>query len=287
MIALGPVVQPCHLPDLITLGPVVQPCRLPDFVSLGSVDHLLLAAGRAIILYELYIVVLLARQTRPSGATDLMHVTLRSSPCRCTSPCPTCHLPLATQSIIFLTLHQIRSARSYSRCSALVKWHRPVPLSALLCDQMPKTRPARRRRPATTSDGLPDDRTISGHRRSRKASTAAAPAADTNTPGPSGVGAEPAWVDQLPDRLHRLQHPDDSQRGSEREANCCSGPIVDSASNPSPGGRGTGSAGFNFGCYDRYRSFLHIHTTFHTHIQSGSLQNQAKLPEEGVEEFVH
>ena len=76
-ITLGPVVQPCHLPDLIALGPVVQPCHLPDFVSLGSVDYLHIAARRAKILYELYSVVLLARQTRPSGATDLMHITLK------------------------------------------------------------------------------------------------------------------------------------------------------------------------------------------------------------------
>lgn len=132
--------------------------------------------------------------------------------------------------------------------------------------------------PPATSDRLPYDRTISGPRRSRTASTAGPPAADTSTPGPSGVGAEPAWLDQLPDKLHGLQRPDGSQRGCERQANCYSGPIDDSASNPSPGGRGTGSAGFNFGCYDRYRSLLHIHITVHTHIQSGSPQSQAKIP---------
>ena len=63
---------------------------------------------------------------------------------------------------------------------------------------MPKTHPTRRSRHAKASEGLPDVR------RFRKASAATAPPVhqqDTNTWGPSTVWAEPAWMDQLLDKL--------------------------------------------------------------------------------------
>ena len=69
---------------------------------------------------------------------------------------------------------------------------------------MPKTHPTRRSSRAKASEGPPDDQTMSAPRRARKASKAAPLPAhhqDTNTPGPSAVGAEPAWMDQLLDKL--------------------------------------------------------------------------------------
>ena len=69
---------------------------------------------------------------------------------------------------------------------------------------MPKTHPTRRSCRAKASQGPPDDQIMSAPRRARKASKAAPLPAhhqDTNTPGPSAVGAEPAWVDQLLDKL--------------------------------------------------------------------------------------
>ena len=68
---------------------------------------------------------------------------------------------------------------------------------------MPKTRPARRRRPATYNIRWA----------ARTASTAGPPAADTNTPGPSGFGAEPAWTDQ-----HRTSCTDSSVQTAVSEA---------------------------------------------------------------------
>ena len=85
-----------------------------------------------------------------------------------------------------------------------MSWLQYLALPELLYDQMPKTLPTWRSSRAKASERPPDDQTISAPRRARKASKAAPLPAhhqDTNTPGPSAVGAEPAWMDQLLDKL--------------------------------------------------------------------------------------
>ena len=134
---------------------------------------------------------------------------------------------------------------------------------------MSKTHPTRRNRYAKASEGLPDDRTISGPRRTRKASTAAPTPAhhqDTNTPGPSAVGAEPAWMDQLLDKLDSRIQTAVNEALNARQAAVS----INSAGSPPPGGRGTGSAGvhagFRLGIHDGYRSLMLIYHILHTNI---------------------
>ena len=83
-------------------------------------------------------------------------------------------------------------------------WLHYLALPELLYDQMPKTHPTRRNCRAKASERLPDDQTMSAPRRTRKTSKAAPLPAHhqvTDTPGPSAVGAEPARMDQLLDKL--------------------------------------------------------------------------------------
>ena len=90
------------------------------------------------------------------------------------------------------------------RLSDFISWLQYLALPELLYYQMPKTHPARRSSRDKASEGPTDDQTMSDPRRARKASKVAPLSAhhqDTNTPGPSAVGAEPACIDRLLDRL--------------------------------------------------------------------------------------
>ena len=96
---------------------------------------------------------------------------------------------------------------------------------------MPKTHPARRSSRAKASEGPPHDQTMSASRRARKASKSAPLPAhhqDTNTPGPSAVGAEPAWMNQLLDKLDSRIHTAVNEALNARQA-AVSSPTVPAA----------------------------------------------------------
>ena len=96
---------------------------------------------------------------------------------------------------------------------------------------MPKTHPTRRSSRAKASEGPPDDQTMSVPRRARKASKAAPLPAhhqDTNTPGPSAVGSEPARMDQLLNKLDSRIHTAVNEALNARQA-AVSSPTVPAA----------------------------------------------------------